>query len=94
MDGGYCNMAKKKLSDTLIITKKFTTASEFSQFIEKEAIDKKQGLMESIIDFCDKNDIDVEAVAKLITRSLKDKLRLEAESLNLIKRKNTQELPL
>jgi hypothetical protein len=89
-------MAKKKLSDTLIITKKFTTASEFSQFIEKEAVEKKQGLMESIIDFCEKNDIDIEAVAKLITRSLKEKIRIEAEDLHMIKRKTTQtqELPL
>lgn len=88
-------MAKKKISDVGIITKKkFATASEFSQFIEKDAVDKKQGLMETILDFCEKNEIDVEVVSKLITRSLKEKIRYEAESLNMIKRKSTPELPL
>lgn len=87
--------SKKKVTDAFIITgRKFTTSAEFSQFIERDAYDKKQGLMETVIDFCQKNEIDVEVAAKLITRSLKEKIRHEAESLNLMKRKSTPELPI
>ncbi len=82
-------MAKaKKPNDTFIITKQqFVTAAEFSQWVEQTAVDKKIGLMETIIDFCSKNDIDVEVTAKLITRSLKEKIRAEAENLNYLPKK-------
>lgn len=86
---------KKKVSDTAIITKnKFATAAEFSKYIEGVATSKKQGYMEAVIEFCQSNDIDIEVVSKLITKSLKDKIRSEAENLNLMKRKDSPELPL
>lgn len=82
-------MAKtKKPNDTFIITKQqFATSAEFSQWVEQTAVDKKIGLMDTIIDFCAKNDIDVEVAAKLITRSLKEKIRVEAISLNYMPKK-------
>lgn len=82
-------MAKtKKPNDTFIITKQqFATSAEFSQWVEQTAASKKTGLMETIIDFCVKNDIDVEVTAKLITRSLKEKIRAEAENLNYLPKK-------
>ena len=36
--------------------------------------------------FCDENDIEVDIVPKLLNKSLKDKLELEAMDMNLIPR--------
>jgi Phage late-transcription coactivator len=85
-------MTKLKLSDAYVITKQFTSASEFSQFIEKQAVQSKHGYMDVIIDFCQRNDIDVESISKLITRSLKEKIRVEATDKNLLTKKAAPKL--
>ena len=81
-----------KLNDVLIITKQFQSAADFSVYIEKRAIEGKQSLMDTIIDHCQKNQIDLEAVPKLITRSLKEKIRGEAEDRKLMERKASPKL--
>ena len=44
--------------------------------------------------FCEENDIDTASVGPLINKSLKEKLQLEAEKLNLIEKSSTATLPL
>mgnify|MGYP003352609821 CR=1 FL=1 len=43
--------------------------------------------MDAIIQYCNEIDIDVEAIAKLINQPLKDKIEVEAEEHNYLKRK-------
>lgn len=73
------------ITDQLLITKRFRTAIEFSTFIESKVVDENIGYMEAIIAYCDENDIDVESISPLVSKSLKDKIRLEAEELNYLK---------
>lgn len=73
-----------KISDAFVITKQFNTPTEFSQFIEKQAVTSGHGYMDCVIDFCQRNDIDIESIGKLITRSLKEKIRVEATSRNMM----------
>ena len=41
--------------------------------------------MDAVIDYCNINGIDIDNIGNLITESLKDKIRMEAEDSNLIK---------
>lgn len=74
------------LSDGLIITKKFRSPNEFSLYIEEKVVKEKIGYMDAIIHYCGEVDIDIESISKLINQSLKDKIRLEAEENNYIKK--------
>jgi hypothetical protein len=81
------------LTDQFIISKKFTTANEFSFYIESLVTAKKLSYMEAVINYCEEADIDVESIKSLVNKSLKEKIQCEAEELNYFKRK-TGKLPL
>lgn len=82
-----------QLTDEYLITKQFKTSTEFSQFIEKEAAILNSGFIDTIVAFCAKNNLEVESVKKLLTPSLKDKIKAEAQDLNLIKGEKSGKLP-
>ena len=73
------------LTDEFLITKQFKTAAEFSIFIEKLARDSRTPCMDILIDYCEKRNIEVGSVASLISTSLKEKIRVEAQQLNMLK---------
>jgi len=75
----------EKLTDVFVITKKFNTPSEFSQHIERRAVHTNSTCMDILLEYCVKNDIEIESVNKLLSSSLKDKLEAEAQDLNLLK---------
>jgi hypothetical protein len=50
--------------------------------------------LDILLDYCVKKDIEMESVAVLLTTSLKEKIRAEAEELNMLKRKSGGKLPL
>ena len=79
-----------KLTDVFIITKKFNTPVEFSQHIERRAVHTKSTCMDILIEYCMKNDIEIESVNKLLSSSLKEKLEAEAQELNLLKVKSNK----
>lgn len=74
------------LNDVLIITKKFRSPNEFSLYIEEKVISNKIGYMDAVIHYCAELDIEIESISKLINQSLKDKIRLEAEEFNYLKK--------
>jgi len=65
----------------------------FSVEIENMSNTNHTGLIETIIDHCDAIGLDFEDVKKLLSDSLKAKLRNEAESLHFMKKKESK-LPL
>jgi len=81
------------ISDEYLITKRFKTSADFSQFIEKEASRTKSGHIDTIVAYCTKNNLEIESVKKLLTTSLKDKIKAEAQDLNLIKGEKSGKLP-
>ena len=84
---------KRELTDSIIITKRFRSPNEFSLYIEEKVQKEKIGYMDAIIQYCNEIDIDVETIAKLISQPLKDKIEVEAEENNYLKRKRGK-LPL
>jgi hypothetical protein len=78
---------KLLLTDSLVITKKFRSPNEFSLYIEEKVVREKIGYMDAVISYCTEIDIDIESISKLINQSLKDKIRVEAEEQNYIKKK-------
>jgi len=80
----------EKLTDVFIITKKFNTAAEFSQHIERKAIHTKSSCIDVLIEYCTKNDVEIESANKLISTSLKEKIQAEAQELNLLKVKSNK----
>jgi len=82
----------KTFTDSFIITKKFRSSNEFSLHIEEKVIKEKLSYMDAIIAYCNEVDIDVESVANLVNKSLKDKIQIEAEENNFMKKR--AKLPL
>lgn len=56
----------------------------FSKKIEEYSILNKIGIMDSIVSYCEKNDMEIEVASSLISQKLKSRLYEEAQSLNLL----------
>lgn len=76
-----------------ILKKKFMCPAKFSMEIEKIVKEQKMSYIESICHFCEINELDVEAITKLISKPLKEKIKGEATNLNFLK-KTTRAKPL
>ena len=66
--------------------------TKFSKLIETFASSNGIGIMDSIVTYCEKNNLEIEIASKLINQSLKQKLYDEAQSLNLLPK--TKKLPI
>ena len=83
----------KNLDD--LIENKFYCAIRFTEAIETIAHENNgMSYVDAIVHFCEKNNLDVESVPKLITKPLKEKLKCEAMELNLLKRTSHAKLPI
>ena len=82
----------QQLTDSIVITKRFRSPTEFSLYIEDKVARERITYMDAIIAYCNEMDIDVDNVGALINQSLKDKIQLEAEENNLMKKRG--KLPL
>lgn len=68
--------------------------SEFTDKIEDLVYMKDTSYMDAIILYCEESGFEIELAAKLISESMKSKIRIEAEDLHYIPRSNTSKLPL
>jgi len=85
----------EELSIDQIIENKFYSSRTFSEEIEKIVKENKDmKYMDAIVFFCEKNNIDIESIPKLISKPLKEKLKCEAIELNLLKRTSHGKLPI
>jgi len=70
-------------------------SKEFSLIIEGVVKDKKPiTYMDAILFYCEENQIEVESVSRLISKTLKEKIQVEASKANLIKMPETGKLPV
>jgi hypothetical protein len=69
---------------------------DFSKEVEELTRSRKSGkYMESIIDLCEKYGIEPESAAKLLSKPIREKLKSEFETLNMVRGKQkTTKLPL
>jgi len=63
------------------------TAVKFSQEVEKIAIENvDMNYIDAVLHYCEKNEIEIESVPKLISKPLKEKLKFDAQKLNYMKK--------
>jgi hypothetical protein len=62
----------------------FKTANEFSLHIEQMVRDTKLSYMDAVLEYCKENYLEPEDVAKLINKSLKDKIEMNFRDLNYL----------
>ena len=78
-----------------VLDKKFLCPSKFAQDIEKIVQENSDlNYIEAIIVYCDENSIELEAVPKLLSKPLKEKLKGNASELNFLKKTSRAKLPL
>lgn len=78
------------------VEKKFMTSAKFAEEIET-IVKNGKGLVnyiDAIVSFCSDNEIEMETVPKLMSKSLKQKLQYDAQKLNYIKKTSKGVLPL
>ena len=70
-------------------------SKEFSLVIEKVVKDKRPiTYMDAIIWYCEENNIEIESTSRLISKSLKEKIQVEAMNANMLKLEKAGKLPL
>jgi len=93
----YLTILGQRMENELdkVLESKFYCPSKFTQEIESlvQTV-PDMNYIDAIVHFCEKNNIDVESVPKLITKPLKEKLKYEAMELNFLKRSSRAKLPL
>jgi len=65
-----------------ILTNMFDNAREFSLYIEKLVKEKRISHMDAVLVYCKENFIEPEDIKKLINKSLRDKIKVNATELN------------
>jgi Holliday junction resolvasome RuvABC ATP-dependent DNA helicase subunit len=76
---------ENKLEEAL--ESKFFCSSKFAQEIENLVLDNSEmNYIDAILHFCEKNNIEVESVSKLISKPLKEKIKSNAIDLNFLKK--------
>ena len=83
-------MVKKQLLED-----RFRTSAKCSQEVEKiELHNPEMNYIDSVIHYCEENEIELDSVNKLISKPLKEKLRYEAQQLNFMKKTSRAKLML
>ena len=79
---------------TTALNKKFMNSAKFAVEIEKLVKKEKLNYIDAIILFCDENSIELDSITKLISKSLKEKIKWDAQQLNFMKKTTRAKLPL
>ena len=78
-----------------VMASKFFCPAKFAENIESLVLENKDmNYIDAIVFFCEKNNIDVESVPKLISKPLKEKIKCDAQELNFMKKTSRAKLPL
>jgi hypothetical protein len=68
--------------------------TNFSMKIEDIMYQKDVSPIDAVLIFCEETGFEIEMAAKLISSSLKSKIKIEAEDLHFLPKSNTVKLPL
>ena len=85
-------MPKEPLDEDL--KEKFMCKQSFALEIENIATQENVNYIDAIILICEKNEIEVDSVTKLVSKPLKEKLRWDATQLNFLKKTSRAKLPV
>ena len=74
-------------------TLNITNSDDFSQMIERMANTLNCSCMDAVLDYCHKNDFEIETAASFLNKRVKGRIQLEAEDLHFLPC-TTERLPL
>ena len=77
-----------------LMKEKFLCQSRFAEEVEKIVKVNNFNYIDAIVTFCEENKIELDAVSKLISKPLKEKLKYDAQQLNFMKKTSRAKLPL
>ena len=69
-------------------------SKEFSLTIESIVKEKKISHMDAIVWYCNENNLDTGQISSLVSKSLKEKIQVEATRLNMLKMPKCGVLPI
>jgi len=75
----------KKEELSKVLEEKFLTPIKFSYEIERIVLKEQMNYIDAILHYCEKESIEVESIPKLMTKPLKEKLKVDATRLNFMK---------
>lgn len=81
----FQDLLEQTLGNSLL----FSSAKDFSYFIEKRSEANNSTCTQTILEYCDAKDIEPEEVSKLISPSLRGKLQMEMIEAGLLPEHNT-----
>ena len=70
------------------------TKDKFSIIVETLVRDHKLSYLDAICYWCEKNDMEIETAAKLVSPLIKEKMTVECQKLNIIKGESCAKLPI
>jgi hypothetical protein len=70
------------------------TKDRFSILIEQLVREGNLTYMDAICHWCEKNEVEIETVAKLVSPIIKEKMMVECQELNLLVTKSSAKLPI
>lgn len=84
----------KNLSQQANITsiKMFETPKQFSLYIEKIVQEKHITHMDAVLEYCKENFLEPQDVSKLINKSLREKIKVNATELNYFPKQATLDI--
>jgi len=65
----------------------FKTSNEFSLYIEQVVNERRITHMDAILEYCKENYLEPQDIAKLVNKSLKEKVALNMQELNYLPKK-------
>jgi NADP-dependent 3-hydroxy acid dehydrogenase YdfG len=65
----------------------FRTSNEFSLHIEQIVKDKRISHMDAVLEYCKENFLEPQDIAKLVNKSLKEKIAINMQESNLMPKK-------
>jgi len=82
----------KEIKD--VLNEKFISKDKFAEDIEHLVLSTEMNYIDAIVEYCSRNNIEIESASKLISKPLKEKIRFEATELNFLKKTSRARLPL
>ena len=83
---------QKEINEEL--SKKFVSKEKFAEEIESLVLRTQMNYIDAIVEYCEINNIEVDAIGKMISKPLKEKLKYDATELNFLKKTTRAKLPL
>ena len=78
-----------------VLESKFFCPTRFAEEIESLVLNNADmNYIDAIVHFCEKNNLDLESVPKLIPKPLKEKIKYDAQQLNFMNKTSRAKLPV